>query len=160
MGKQFLLSGTVGRAAFLAAAPTADPNDDCYFAEWISVGNGNAPLSRQEVRACLDRAPKCAIPMLFGLFTDHDLNLLAVDVLGLGSVAKIRPRLGRLLRRGRSMSANAMLMAYSAQTDDISVGQPTLDYVAQLRRDLEECHLPLLDYLVVGPSRIFGIGSW
>lgn len=98
--------------------------------------------------------------MLFGLFTDEELNLLAVDVLGLGSVAKIRPRLGRLLQRGRATSAGAVIMAYPAQTDDLSVDQPTLDYVEQLRRDLDEYDLPLVDYLVVGPSRTFGIGSW
>ena len=118
------------------------------------------PLDRQGVRACLDLLPISTNDTLYGLFVDDRLNLLAVDMMALGLINVVRPGIGRLLNLGRECDAKAIILAYPAPSDDLLIDFATHQYVAHLRSYLSEFELPLLDYLMVGPTRIFGIGSW
>lgn len=157
MGKPYLTQAAQRRNTF---SPATAYGFELSPKNWVGKAARLGPLDRRGVRSCLEILPGGVAGTLFGFFVDDEMKLLAFEQIAAGPINRLRPGIGRLLQLGRTFDATAVILAYPAMTDDLQLDTSTLQFVAGMRSCLGEFDLPLLDYLVIGPERTFGIGSW
>ena len=96
---------------------------------------------------------------LLALFVDGELNLLAVDTVGRGSVGGCRIDFGRIYCSGKALGASAFLLVHNHPSGDPTPSPDDLRATKWLRRMSAELDLPLLDHLVVAKGGMRSIGG-
>lgn len=97
---------------------------------------------------------------MLALYVTKDIELLAIDIVGKGSVSQVRVNFADVLCRGRQIGAGAFLLVHNHPSGDPTPSEADIRFTHRMRRLSHELDLPLLDHFIVSGSRMERVGVW
>lgn len=97
---------------------------------------------------------------MLAFFVTKELDLLAVDVIGKGSISQVKVNFRDILGRGVQLGAGAFLLVHNHPSGSPKPSKADIEFTHRLRRLSNELDLPLLDHFVVSGPRMERVGDW
>ena len=97
---------------------------------------------------------------MLAFYVTKELELLAIDIVGKGSISEVKVNFRDILARGSQVGAGAFLLVHNHPSGNPQPSQADIQFTQRLRRLSNELDLPLLDHFVVAGSRMERVGDW
>jgi len=97
---------------------------------------------------------------MLAFYVTKELNLLAIDIVGKGSISEVPVNFAEVLCRGVQLGAGGFLLVHNHPSGDPTPSQADIRFTNRMRRLSHELDLPLLDHFVVSGARIERVGVW
>jgi DNA repair protein RadC len=97
---------------------------------------------------------------MLAFYVTKALDLLAIDIVGKGSISNVKVNLADILCRGRQLGAGAFLLVHNHPGGNPKPSQADIRFTNKMRRLSNELDLPLLDHFVISGSRMERVGDW
>ena len=95
---------------------------------------------------------------MLALYVTTDFEMLAIDMLGKGSISQVKVKYRDVLTRASLVGAGAFFLVHNHPSGDPRPSQADLDYTVRMKRLSYEMDMPLLDHFVVAGGRIERVG--
>ena len=122
--------------------------------ELLGTRLGGQQATIEFVKASFAHAPH---DHLFALYLGENLELLAVDSVGAGSIEDGEGCLSNILRKGARVGAAGFILVHNQPKGDPIPGQQEMALTRRIRSLSEDLDMPLLDHLIVGPQSIISL---
>lgn len=125
--------------------------------EFSNIISDGSPFSAWPWRICNQAGLSQLICSLSGesheamlaIYVTRELDLLAIDVIGKGSISQVRVEYKEVLTRASQIGAGAFFLVHNHPSGDPTPSKADIDYTSRLKRLSYELDLPLLDHFVV-----------
>ena len=97
---------------------------------------------------------------LLAFYVDKCLNLLSVETIAKGDVSGVAIDVGKIICRGRALSAKGFLLVHNHPSGDSRPSKADIFVTVKLRRTSEEMDMPLLDHFIVAGGQMRSVGQW
>ncbi len=114
----------------------------------------------QDVKAYVESLSDELTEWLLALFVDSEMNLLAVDTIGRGTVSAIRAKFGRILCRGHALGAAAFILVHNHPSGDPRPSLDDIRFTRRLASAAADFEMPLLNHLIIAKNEMRSVGDF
>jgi len=95
---------------------------------------------------------------MLAFYLTKQLDLLAIDIVGKGSLSQVEVSFSDVFSRGHLIGAGAFILVHNHPSGDPRPSQADIKFTYRLKRISHDLDMPLLDHFVVAGSRMERVG--
>ena len=95
---------------------------------------------------------------MLAIYVSKEMDLLAIDIVGKGSISHVSVDYRDVLTRAWQIGAGAFFLVHNHPSGNPRPSQADIDYTHRMRRLSYQFDLPLLDHFVVAGPRMERVG--